>query len=214
MEYLPGTKVRGTSQARASLQVRCRAAPCKRHPTPLPRPALQVSNRQELTAAGIDANLIARRATESYLQQILIHGFFRESTSAQAGIWRPAHRMSQQPACFRLLGTPCTAPALLLSLADADPHPGNISVDTRGNLMVRGALPALRLPMPPGPCALPNMLARACTRAQLYDFGMMGEIVPDVRERLMDLFVGGWTRSLVMYGALKQGCRCARQDTC
>ncbi|GFR49675.1 hypothetical protein Agub_g11822, partial [Astrephomene gubernaculifera] len=42
----------------------------------------------------------------------------------------------------------------------ADPHPGNISVDPRTGDLL------------------------------FYDFGMMGEIVPDVRERLMDVFYG------------------------
>ncbi|GIL68808.1 hypothetical protein Vafri_22040 [Volvox africanus] len=42
----------------------------------------------------------------------------------------------------------------------ADPHPGNVSVDTRtGDLL-------------------------------FYDFGMMGEIVPDVKTRLLDVFYG------------------------
>lgn len=41
----------------------------------------------------------------------------------------------------------------------ADPHPGNIAVDSSGNLI-------------------------------FYDFGMMGEIVPNVRERLLELVYG------------------------
>jgi len=45
----------------------------------------------------------------------------------------------------------------------ADPHPGNVSVD-------------------PGSGRSPALL--------FYDFGMMGLIVPNVRERLLDVFYG------------------------
>lgn len=45
----------------------------------------------------------------------------------------------------------------------ADPHPGNVSVD-------------------PGSGRSPTLL--------FYDFGMMGLIVPNVRERLLDVFYG------------------------
>ena len=45
----------------------------------------------------------------------------------------------------------------------ADPHPGNVAVD-------------------PGSGRSPTLL--------FYDFGMMGQIVPNVRERLLDVFYG------------------------
>lgn len=45
----------------------------------------------------------------------------------------------------------------------ADPHPGNVAVDPAS-----GRAPVLLF----------------------YDFGMMGQIVPDVRERLLDVFYG------------------------
>ncbi|KAG2482100.1 hypothetical protein HYH03_018956 [Edaphochlamys debaryana] len=82
-------------------------------------PGVKISDKAKLEAAGLDTDMVARRATESYLIQILKHGFFH-----------------------------------------ADPHPGNVSVDPRtGDLLY-------------------------------YDFGMMGEIVPDVRTRLLDVFYG------------------------
>jgi predicted unusual protein kinase regulating ubiquinone biosynthesis (AarF/ABC1/UbiB family) len=45
----------------------------------------------------------------------------------------------------------------------ADPHPGNVAVDPTS-----GRQPVLLF----------------------YDFGMMGQIVPNVRERLLDVFYG------------------------
>lgn len=44
-------------------------------------------------------------------------------------------------------------------LFHADPHPGNVAVDTNGRLV-------------------------------FYDFGMMGEIVPDVKTQLLEVFYG------------------------
>lgn len=81
-------------------------------------PGVKITNTAGIAAAGLDAPRIAQRATESYLIQILRHGFFH-----------------------------------------ADPHPGNIAIDGAGNLI-------------------------------FYDFGMMGEIVPATRERLLDLYYG------------------------
>ncbi|KXZ50166.1 hypothetical protein GPECTOR_17g802 [Gonium pectorale] len=82
-------------------------------------PGVKISDKARLQAAGLSLDLVAQRATEAYLIQILKHGFFH-----------------------------------------ADPHPGNVSVDPgTGELL-------------------------------FYDFGMMGEIVPDVRTRLLDVFYG------------------------
>ncbi|KAI7839932.1 hypothetical protein COHA_006326 [Chlorella ohadii] len=81
-------------------------------------PGVKITNVAGIEAAGLDAPRIAQRATESYLIQILRHGFFH-----------------------------------------ADPHPGNIAIDSAGSLI-------------------------------FYDFGMMGEIVPATRERLLDLYYG------------------------
>lgn len=75
-----------------------------------------------VTTQGYDTALLARRMTESYLIQLLRHGFFH-----------------------------------------ADPHPGNLSVDTRGNLV-------------------------------FYDFGMMGELGSAVRENLLELFYGIYSK--------------------
>lgn len=79
---------------------------------------IKITDAARLRAAGISTELVAQRATEAYLIQMLRHGFFH-----------------------------------------ADPHPGNLCVDKQGNLV-------------------------------FYDFGMMGQIVPDVRERLLDVFYG------------------------
>lgn len=40
-------------------------------------PGIKITNVVALQAAGIDTKLIARRATESYLIQILKHGFYQ-----------------------------------------------------------------------------------------------------------------------------------------
>ena len=39
-------------------------------------PGIKVTNVAAITAAGLDAPAVAQRATESYLIQILRHGFF------------------------------------------------------------------------------------------------------------------------------------------
>jgi predicted unusual protein kinase regulating ubiquinone biosynthesis (AarF/ABC1/UbiB family) len=69
--------------------------------------------------------------------------------------------------------------AVLYAPFYADPHPGNVSVDTNGRLL-------------------------------FYDFGMMGQIIPDVRERLLDVFYGIYRkdssqviRNLVELGVIK-----------
>jgi predicted unusual protein kinase regulating ubiquinone biosynthesis (AarF/ABC1/UbiB family) len=41
-------------------------------------PGVKISAKEELRAAGLDTDLIAKRATEAYLIQVLKHGFFRE----------------------------------------------------------------------------------------------------------------------------------------
>ncbi|KAI8468021.1 MAG: ABC1 family-domain-containing protein [Monoraphidium minutum] len=57
-------------------------------------PGVKVSDRARLETQGLDAGLVAQRATEAYLIQILKHGFFH-----------------------------------------ADPHPGNVAVDSAGRLL-------------------------------------------------------------------------------
>jgi len=106
-------------------------------------PGVKITDKERLTAAGIELDTVAQRATEAYLIQILRHGFYH-----------------------------------------ADPHPGNVSVDvsdgpTRGSLLY-------------------------------YDFGMMGDIVPNVREKLLDVFYGIYKkdssqviRSLTELGVIK-----------
>ena len=39
-------------------------------------PGIKITNVGAITAAGLDAPAVAQRATESYLIQILRHGFF------------------------------------------------------------------------------------------------------------------------------------------
>ncbi len=79
-------------------------------------PGPKITDLQAIERADLDAKLIANRATEAYLIQILRHGFFH-----------------------------------------ADPHPGNIAIASDGSLI-------------------------------FYDFGMMGAIQSNIRERLLDLF--------------------------
>lgn len=105
-------------------------------------PGTKINNRARIDELGMDRKLLARYAVESYLQQILRHGFFH-----------------------------------------ADPHPGNVSVDT-----VNGG------------------------RLIYYDFGMMGTIPGDVKEGLVELFYGVYKRdiekcveALVEMGVLVRG---------
>ncbi|KAF8066232.1 ABC1K7 [Scenedesmus sp. PABB004] len=100
-------------------------------------PGVKITDAARLQAAGIATDLVARRATEAYLMQVLRHGFFH-----------------------------------------ADPHPGNVSVDAAGRLL-------------------------------FYDYGMMGTIPGNVRERLLDVFygiykkdAGGVVRALVELGVI------------
>lgn len=81
-------------------------------------PGIKISNYTALEAAGIDRQALARIGAESYLQQLLNHGFFH-----------------------------------------ADPHPGNLAVTQGGKLI-------------------------------FYDFGMMGQIQPITREKLLQTFFG------------------------
>ena len=39
-------------------------------------PGIKITDKRALTAAGLELDAVARRATESYLQQLLRHGFF------------------------------------------------------------------------------------------------------------------------------------------
>ncbi len=100
-------------------------------------PGIKVSNVDALEAAGLNRQAIARLGAETYLMQVLRHGFFH-----------------------------------------ADPHPGNLAVQQDGSLV-------------------------------FYDFGMMGEIQPLTREKLLNTFssvmgrnAGGIVDSLVELGAL------------
>ncbi|MDX1976542.1 MAG: AarF/ABC1/UbiB kinase family protein [Pseudanabaenaceae cyanobacterium bins.68] len=81
-------------------------------------PGIKISNYAALEAAGIDRQALAKIGAESYLQQLLNHGFFH-----------------------------------------ADPHPGNLAVTQAGKLI-------------------------------FYDFGMMGQIQPITREKLLQTFFG------------------------
>lgn len=80
-------------------------------------PGIKITDTKSIKSFGLDTSSLARRATESYLLQILRHGFFH-----------------------------------------ADPHPGNIAVEASTGTLI------------------------------FYDFGMMGEIVPTTRDRLVELF--------------------------
>ncbi|WP_408648798.1 ABC1 kinase family protein [Tumidithrix elongata] len=81
-------------------------------------PGIKVSNYEALEAAGIERKAIAKIGAESYLQQLLNHGFFH-----------------------------------------ADPHPGNLAVTSSGDLI-------------------------------FYDFGMMGQIQPITKAKLLRTFFG------------------------
>lgn len=84
-------------------------------------PGVKITDVEKLAAAEVPLDLIASRATEAYLLQILKHGFYH-----------------------------------------ADPHPGNVSVDISDG-PYRGSL-------------------------LFYDYGMMGEIVPGIKTKLVAMF--------------------------
>ncbi|GAX86017.1 hypothetical protein CEUSTIGMA_g13432.t1 [Chlamydomonas eustigma] len=86
-------------------------------------PGVRITDNARLNEAGVELKLVAKRATEAYLLQILKHGFYH-----------------------------------------ADPHPGNVSVD-----------------ITPGPYQGALLF---------YDFGMMGDIIPNIREKLLEVFYG------------------------
>jgi len=90
-------------------------------------PGVKINRREELMAAGMDVNQLARWNVESYLMQILNFGFFH-----------------------------------------ADPHPGNVAVDT--------SYPGGRL--------------------IYYDFGMMGALPGDVKGGLVELFYAVYGRDV------------------
>jgi predicted unusual protein kinase regulating ubiquinone biosynthesis (AarF/ABC1/UbiB family) len=81
-------------------------------------PGIKISNYAALEAAGVDRKVLARIGAQSYLEQLLNHGFFH-----------------------------------------ADPHPGNLAVTQAGSLI-------------------------------FYDFGMMGQIQPLTKEKLLRTFFG------------------------
>ncbi|KAI8469667.1 MAG: ABC1 family-domain-containing protein [Monoraphidium minutum] len=87
-------------------------------------PGVKINDGAAIDRLGLDRNRLARLSVESYLQQILRHGFFH-----------------------------------------ADPHPGNVAVDSENG-----------------------------GRLIYYDFGMMGKIPGDVRGGLMELFYGVYNR--------------------
>ena len=101
-------------------------------------PGIKINRKAELVAAGVDEKRIARLTVESYLLQILQHGFFH-----------------------------------------ADPHPGNLSVDAATGKII------------------------------YYDFGMMGQLRPGVRDGLLKLFYGVYAKdadkcidALILMGVL------------
>jgi len=81
-------------------------------------PGIKISDYEALRQANIDCKSVAVAGAESYLQQLLRHGFFH-----------------------------------------ADPHPGNLAITPAGNLI-------------------------------FYDFGMMGQIKPITREKLLKALFG------------------------
>lgn len=49
-------------------------------------PSAQISDAARLQAAGLDTRLVARRATESYLMQVLKHGFLHSGAPALGAV--------------------------------------------------------------------------------------------------------------------------------
>ena len=88
LEYLPGGCFVFLGGAGCAHGRRARRAPRAHQPHPTPPhptppyptpphpPGIKLSDKARLEAAGVAAGLVARRATEAYLIQILRHGFF------------------------------------------------------------------------------------------------------------------------------------------
>ncbi|GIM03175.1 hypothetical protein Vretimale_7990, partial [Volvox reticuliferus] len=87
-------------------------------------PGTKINDGAAIDKLGLDRKRLARLSVESYLQQILRHGFFH-----------------------------------------ADPHPGNVAVDSANG-----------------------------GRLIYYDFGMMGSLAPEVKSGLLELFYGVYNR--------------------
>ena len=151
-------------------------------------PGIKINRKKELVKQGIDEKQIARLAVESYLIQILRHGFFHAGEAqAESGcmdcdvMYNVAWmlRWCSPYIVYIAIGDGCTtvttAPhARLLPrhprsthpppLPTADPHPGNVSVDPATGKLI------------------------------YYDFGMMGQLRPGVREGLLKLFYGVYAK--------------------
>jgi predicted unusual protein kinase regulating ubiquinone biosynthesis (AarF/ABC1/UbiB family) len=107
-------------------------------------PGVKISDVEKLEAASVELDLIASRATEAYLLQVLKHG------------------RQHAPLSLSLPRYIVLTPYLFAGFYHADPHPGNVSVDISDG-PYRGSL-------------------------LYYDFGMMGEIVPGVKTKLVTMF--------------------------
>ena len=51
-------------------------------------PGVKINRAAEIEAMGVDRKLLAQRAVESYLQQLLTHGFFHAGGSSLFSVFK------------------------------------------------------------------------------------------------------------------------------
>ena len=85
------------------------------------RPFLQITNIQQLSAAGLDTGAVARRATEAYLLQILRHGFLHAGASIkQRNTFHVLGTIMQSAQCLQV--STCKVPLPACCHAFCIPH--------------------------------------------------------------------------------------------
>ncbi|KAJ6916840.1 hypothetical protein NC652_019302 [Populus alba x Populus x berolinensis] len=139
-------------------------------------PGIKINKIQALDQLGVDRKRLGRYAVESYLEQILSHGFFHADPKVVQGLVRPLlegllHKLKKKDvenSAGDAEGA-SVLDGLNEGMIDLMPphleHPGNIAVDD-----VNGG------------------------RLIFYDFGMMGSISPNIREGLLEAFYGIYER--------------------
>ncbi|KAG5050212.1 hypothetical protein JHK85_011315 [Glycine max] len=131
-------------------------------------PGIKINKIQALDQLGVDRKRLGRYAVESYLEQILSHGFFHAdplsgklySKAKMLTVFELA-LMLQRYLSHYLRATVIVKQSLRVLIGFGLRHPGNIAVDD-----VNGG------------------------RLIFYDFGMMGSISPNIREGLLETFYG------------------------
>ena len=111
-------------------------------------PGVKINRAAEIEALGVDRKLLAQRAVESYLQQLLTHGFFHAGGVRGRGPHRPSwgtgvamlNRGHAQRGVLALPWSPCGRPVTACS-SPSDQHACVLYPGTPGQLAV--GIPAI-----------------------------------------------------------------------